>query len=632
MKITDIQPKQDDPQRILALNGVEKKFYLSAEEINLILIVLSQLLGNETSLYKGEFTSLYALDQAFPLPEPGSYAQIIVDGGTNQKASWDNTNKKWFEDGDFVQPGSDAAYLLKSVYDTDADGVIDKAKNIAAVLTAGGTRYYGTKNGVVGVFDLPAAGTNYTAPAPYTNMDALYNGQADQKQYYTYRVNDASAHPDVNAGRAWFEYTGGTTASKDDYILKSEEESLNLDAQLTEINNRITLLENQSTAQESKTQLLKFTSGWISGYQYQPFAKWSQDGAILTDSRAITLAAADATNDRFDIFVVDLQSEQIQVITGNPAADPVQPSYDPITQIYCGQVRVSANTTQPVDVNEIILYAENAGSPAEWNLTISQYAAGHIVPDDTSDPYEGTYAIKVNNTGAFENFVFTPNTPISIDLIKQIAFRVKNITGANFYIGIEGKKSNGQTDNFYLDDPKNAGYLTNQTSGYQYISQSLPNNQLTEVTRITFIMMGVGEMLFDNIRIISGDAVVVNPTYATEAYVAAEVAKAKQEAIEVASLRKIKTVSTSRNFADTDHDYTLLVTAAVTLTYPALGTLRADFGCEIDTDASGTVAIGGDSTVLDNLVGATIAENSMATLQARPDTGKLRGKGEITLP
>lgn len=96
--------------------------------------------------------------------------------------------------------------------------------------------------------------------------------------------------------------------------------------------------------------------------------------------------------------------------------------------------------------------------------------------------------------------------------------------------------------------------------------------------------------------------------------------------------RKIKVVSASRDFTDEDHDYTLLITAAVTLTYPAIGTLRADFGCEIDTDAAGTVAIGGDSTVLDNLVGATIAENSMATLQARPDNQKLRGKGEITLP
>jgi len=155
MELNDILPKQDDPQRLLALNGVPKPFWLSAIEINLILDVLAALLGNVSALYKGEHDDLQYLDAAHPLPEPGSYAQIIVVGDDNLKASWDNTDKKWFLDGIFILPGTNAAYLLKSVYDTNSDGIIDKAKDIQAVLTAGGTKYYGTKDGLVGVFDFP---------------------------------------------------------------------------------------------------------------------------------------------------------------------------------------------------------------------------------------------------------------------------------------------------------------------------------------------------------------------------------------------------------------------------------------------------------------------------------------------
>ena len=516
MKITDIKPKQDDPQRILALNGVDRKFYLSAEEINLILIVLAQLLGNETSLYKGEFDSLYALDQAYPLPEPGSYAQIIVDGGTNQKATWDNTNKKWFEDGDFVQPGSDAAYLLKNIYDSDADGIIDKAKDIAAVLNAGGTKYYGTKNGQVGVFDLPAAGTIYTPPANYTDKADLLDNQPDQKENEEYTIRDASAWTGISYGWATFQKKAASTGSESDYELREYQEGLE---------------KSTSVETDTRPKLLKFNSGWISGYQYQPFGKWEQDGVVKTDTRTLTASAADATYDRYVIFVIDLTTEQLKMKEGTAAANPQVPTYDPVTELYCGQFRVSAGTTKPADVNEIVIYKENAGSPAEFNASKSEYEAGHILFDDTSDPYEGTYAVKVNSDPnlALENFNFIPNTPISIDLVKQLSFRVKNIVGKLFYILIEGTKSNGNYDSFYLEDPDKAGYLISQTTSYQYISMSMPSNQIAQVSKISFVLRAGAEMLFDNIRIISGDAVVVNPEYATEEYVDAEVAKAKAE-------------------------------------------------------------------------------------------------------
>lgn len=89
--------------------------------------------------------------------------------------------------------------------------------------------------------DKPTGGTGGgTAPIAYTDMAALYAGQSNQIANGNYRVDDASAHPDVEAGRAWFDYKGTTAGDHTDYILKSEEESLNLDAQLTAIENTLT--------------------------------------------------------------------------------------------------------------------------------------------------------------------------------------------------------------------------------------------------------------------------------------------------------------------------------------------------------------------------------------------------------
>ena len=135
-----IAPKQDDPQRLLALNGVPQKFWFSAEEINEIIKRLSALLGEETSLFKGEFDYMEELEQAHPLPEPGSTAHLRVVNGDDIFCRWDNTDKKWIQDG-----------LVKDQPTIN----IDIAENIREVLEATGTKYYGTKDGVAGVWEFP---------------------------------------------------------------------------------------------------------------------------------------------------------------------------------------------------------------------------------------------------------------------------------------------------------------------------------------------------------------------------------------------------------------------------------------------------------------------------------------------
>ena len=79
-----------------------------------------------------------------------------------------------------------------------------------------------------------------SAPVAYLTMADMFDAQANQVANGSYRVDDASAHPDVEAGRAWFDYKGTTVGDHTDYILRSEEESMNLDAQLADLQNQIT--------------------------------------------------------------------------------------------------------------------------------------------------------------------------------------------------------------------------------------------------------------------------------------------------------------------------------------------------------------------------------------------------------
>lgn len=63
--------------------------------------------------------------------------------------------------------------MLKSVYDTDKDGIVDLADNIEGATTAGTDKYYGTDNlGAVGFHGLPSGAVNEFHPVPFT--DAVY--------------------------------------------------------------------------------------------------------------------------------------------------------------------------------------------------------------------------------------------------------------------------------------------------------------------------------------------------------------------------------------------------------------------------------------------------------------------------
>ena len=110
---------------------------------------------------------------------------------------------------------------------------------------------------------------------------------------------------------------------------------------------------------------------WLTGYDFSVSAAvyYIQNIQYSSAEQTITLDAADATNPRLDVIGVD-NTGAVFKETGTPAVNPSEPDIDHGTQLKLGIVLVQAASTEPTISTEV-LYADNAGSPAEWNWSTS---------------------------------------------------------------------------------------------------------------------------------------------------------------------------------------------------------------------------------------------------------------------
>ena len=116
-------------------------------------------------------------------------------------------------------------------------------------------------------------------------------------------------------------------------------------------------------------------------------------------SETVALDAADTTDPRIDILVVNTQGE-VHVITGTPAPNPQKPTPDPTTEIELTDIPVPANATEPENLTEEIIYDENV----EW----SGIGSGVIIDlDNTTSPYRGVKCMDVGAIGKGDTITFT---------------------------------------------------------------------------------------------------------------------------------------------------------------------------------------------------------------------------------
>ena len=124
-----------------------------------------------------------------------------------------------------------------------------------------------------------------------------------------------------------------------------------------------------------------------SGYDYiVSAATYVLAGVIYNSPQdTITLDAADPTYDRIDVIGLT-DAGTAGKVTGTPAANPQEPSVNPQVFIRRSVVTVVANTTQPPNIDQSIIYDEGTGEPDEWTPS----SEGNTDFLDTQDPYHLT--------------------------------------------------------------------------------------------------------------------------------------------------------------------------------------------------------------------------------------------------
>lgn len=134
---------------------------------------------------------------------------------------------------------------------------------------------------------------------------------------------------------------------------------------------------------------------WISAYTFRVSAAQYYIGGVYIESieQEVSLATADVEYNRIDVIAVD-NDGIVVAIDGIAAEQPSEPDVDPALQLKLGVVLVTANTTQPENVEISNLWAEQAGSPTEWAWSV--VGTGFTL-GSTSNPRSGTKCIEGTN-------------------------------------------------------------------------------------------------------------------------------------------------------------------------------------------------------------------------------------------
>lgn len=204
---------------------------------------------------------------------------------------------------------------------------------------------------------------------------------------------------------------------------------------------------------------------WLHDYVYNvSAASYLIDGQPYTSpSTDITLSAADATDDRIDLFLLTTSGTAVAV-TGTPSTPPVAPDYDANTQLQISFATVTAATTEPVITTEWI-YKENI----EWTTFAS---AGTIVPGSTNNPYAGTKDVEGTAVANNQYISFTapsaPNMGLYENLIFEIRSKANWTTTKKWIIRFyNGTTAIGNAVNF---GSSSYGFVSSSTAQYQTIT------------------------------------------------------------------------------------------------------------------------------------------------------------------
>jgi hypothetical protein len=209
----------------------------------------------------------------------------------------------------------------------------------------------------------------------------------------------------------------------------------------------------------------------------------------------VTLAAADPSNPRIDLIIVNTSSVATRV-TGTAAASPSAPTVDPATQLALTIVTVAAGATTPTAITTASIYEENT----EWTSAVT----ANFNAASTSNPYRGTKDIEAT-TAVLTNAVTLTKPAAGTEVLTNwntLVFYIRSKstwptgTGASAArsLAVYWRSGSTQVGNQVLIRSGLFGFDSSNTSGYQQISipVSLFGTGGASVTNLRFEIVGNG--------------------------------------------------------------------------------------------------------------------------------------------
>ena len=195
----------------------------------------------------------------------------------------------------------------------------------------------------------------------------------------------------------------------------------------------------------------------------------------------LTLATADPTNDRIDVFAVDINGDAI-LITGTPSPTPQEPQVDPATQIKLTTVIVGAGATVPSGVTNNMIYDENVEA---WSKSNNSLTVDYV---NTTTPYVGTYCILATTTAAstFKALTFYKASTYSnkgdYDIFSfaiKLSQTLLNTESIKIIFSNTSLFPNIKVAEYAITSNNSLGLSFSNTSGYQLIGIPMGNINFT---------------------------------------------------------------------------------------------------------------------------------------------------------
>ncbi|MEO7048946.1 MAG: hypothetical protein ABI091_26825 [Ferruginibacter sp.] len=260
---------------------------------------------------------------------------------------------------------------------------------------------------------------------------------------------------------------------------------------------------------------LKF---YISPAQY-----WIQGKYYTSGLDSTTLATADPTYSRYDLFIVDTTGNG-KSVTGTASMSPVVPQPDLGSQLsLTNAFLVNPGDTVPNNVSTTTVYNENLGAPNEW-VSHTEGSPMTINLNNTDNPQKGTKDIFISKYRNGSAFYFNTSTPyqLSSDAVISGWIYLNGKLTNNIYAIIYNSIT-GATSNFNLIDSR---YGINKLDSGRYQPFVIPTSSFTwaggntnnQFNTLEFAFYGQGDtsgakgLYFDNITLQKGINNITPPT------------------------------------------------------------------------------------------------------------------------